>query len=73
MIGSITIGASKGTDAMSEEIRQIVRPRACAMGGDVVSLMASGSGSNRRGYGQQNIAFTVWGKASGGTSEPQKF
>ncbi len=73
MVGSIMIGASDGTDAMSEDIRKLVRPRACAMGGDVVSLLASGTGSNRRGVPQQNIVFTVWGKQSRAPSPPQKF
>jgi hypothetical protein len=59
-IGIITLGAAQGTDPMSEAVRQEVRPRACAMGGEVISPMMAGDGANRRGYGQTNIAFTVW-------------
>jgi hypothetical protein len=73
MIGMITIGADQGSDAMSEPIRSLVRPRACGMGGDIVSLLASGTGANRRGYGQQNIAFTVWAKRSAEPSTPKPF
>jgi len=65
MVGAVMIGADPGTSAMSESIRRLVRPRACAMGGHVVSLLGDGSGSNAYGVGQQNIVFSVWGKRSG--------
>ncbi len=73
MIGSVMIGAKEGTDAMADEIKALVRPRACAMGGDAISLLASGTGSNRKGFGQQNIVFTVWGKRAAKAAAPQKF
>ena len=65
MIGAVNIGASEGTDPMSEETRRIVRPRACAMGGEVVSLLASGTAQYRRQFTpQQNISFVVWSPTS---------
>ncbi len=73
MIGAISIGAKEGTDPMSEEIRQLVRPRACSMGGDVVTLLASGTGGNRRGFAQQNIVFTVWATRDENASAPKPF
>ena len=73
LIGSVMIGADEGTDAMSEGIRKLVRPRACRMGGEVVSLLATGSGSNDYGHAQQNIAFTVWGPRSASSSQPRPF
>jgi hypothetical protein len=60
MIGAVTIGAHEGTDAMSEEIRSLVRPRACEMGGGEVSLLASGTDANAYGHSQQSIVFQVW-------------
>lgn len=72
-IGIVSIGASVDTDAMSDEIRNIVKPRACAMGGDAVSLLASGTGANRRGYAQQNIAFIVWGRRMEKAAPPRDF
>jgi hypothetical protein len=73
MIGSVLVGAEKGADAMSEEIRALVRPRACAMGGEVLSLLVTGEGSNRRGHAQQNIAFQVWAKVTAGSAGPKPF
>ncbi len=73
MIGAITIGAKEGTDPMSEEIRGLVRPRACAMGGDVVTLLGSGTGANRKGFAQQNIVYTVWATRPEGAAAPQPF
>jgi len=72
-IGMVTVGADEGTDALSEEVRQLVRPRACAMGGEVLSLMASGTGSNRGGHAQQNIVFTVWAHRASQPATPEPF
>jgi hypothetical protein len=72
MIGVVNIGANEGTDAMSEEIRQLVRPRACGMGGEVLSLLATGAAQYRGQLrAQQNISFTVWGPIS--SQGPQPF
>jgi hypothetical protein len=73
MIGVISIGAEEGTDPMSEEIRRLVRPRACSMGGDVVTLLASGTGANRRGFAQQNIVYTVWATRPEDAATPKPF
>jgi hypothetical protein len=73
MIGAVNLGADEGTDPMSEEIRKLVRPRACGMGGEVVSLLASGSAQYRGQLrAQQNISFTVWGPISAHQG-PQRF
>jgi hypothetical protein len=72
MVGAVNIGADEGTDPMSEPMRALVRPRACAMGGEVISLLASGAAQYRgQFHAQQNISFTVWGAASSHT--PQRF
>lgn len=73
MIGMVTIGADAGTDAFSEKMKQLVRPRACGMGGEIVSLLASGSDANAYGHPQQSIAYTVWAKRSAAPSGPQAF
>jgi hypothetical protein len=72
-VGVVAIGADEGTDAMSEDIRKLVRPRACAMGGEVISLQGSGSGANHWGRAQQNIFFGVWAKQNQASASPQKF
>jgi hypothetical protein len=73
MVGSVLIGADKGTDAFSDEVKKIVRPRACKMGGEIVSLLASGTDANLYGHAQQSIAYTVWAKRSSAPSGPQTF
>ncbi len=73
MIGMVTIGADSGTDAFSDEMKKLVRPRACRMGGEIVSLLASGSDANAYGHPQQSIAYTVWAKRSTAPSGPQAF
>ena len=78
MIGAVTLGLAQGTDVMSEEVRKLVRPRACGMGGEVVSLLATGdsghyeiSGHNIRTVAQTDVVFTVWGPRTAPT--PQQF
>ena len=62
MVGMVTVGADEGTDAFSAKIKELVRPRACRMGGEVVSLLASGTDSNAYGHAQQSIAYQVWAR-----------
>jgi hypothetical protein len=73
MIGMVTVGADEGTDSQSEEIRNLVRPRACGMGGDLVSLLSSGTGTTLARTAQQNIAFTVWAKRTQVSAAPKPF
>jgi hypothetical protein len=80
MIGAVTLGLDEGTDVMSEAVRALVRPRACAMGGEVVSLLASGtaghyqiSGSMIRTTAQTDAAFTVWAHVPAAGPGPEKF
>lgn len=55
-------------------MRKLVRPRACGIGGDVVSLAANGITRGRAQLrAQQTIAFTVWGKRAAQSSQPQPF
>lgn len=79
MIGAVTLGLAQGTEVMSEPVRALVRPRACAMGGEVVSLLATGdsghyaiSGSSIRTVLQTDAVFTVWGPRAAKTG-PEKF
>jgi hypothetical protein len=71
MIGVVALGLDSGTNPMSPEVRKLVRPRACAYGGEVVSLLASGDSSNGHGVPQTDVVFTVWGPRT--TSGPQPF
>lgn len=57
-VGVVTLGMTQGTDPMSEAVRREVRPHACAMGGEVIALLRAST--NRRGYEQTTIVFSVW-------------
>ena len=76
-IGVVTVGAPAGADALSPDIKQLVRPKVCAMGGEVLSLVATGTGAVGRGSDQamqQNILFMVWAKRSAAAAAtPQAF
>jgi hypothetical protein len=79
MIGAVTLGLDKNVDVMSEPVRALVRPRVCAMGGEVVSLLAAGaanhleiSGNLIRTVEQTDVVFTVWAHAAAAPA-PQKF
>ncbi len=71
MIGTVALGLPRGTDVLSESVRKLVRPRACAMGGAVLSLVGSGdaghygiSGNRIVTVNQTDALFIVWGARS---------
>jgi hypothetical protein len=62
LVGVVTLTAPAGTNALDDSIRQRVQPRACALGGDAVSVGAS---ANTAGLGaSQSITFDVWARQS---------
>lgn len=78
MIGLITLGLDPGVDVLSEQVRALVRPRACAMGGEVVSLLGGGDdyhaarvGRSTVDVAQTSIVFTVWAHTAAAVA-PQK-
>jgi hypothetical protein len=78
MVGAITVEAPTGTDPMSPELRDKVRPEACRLGGAAVSLMVNGTEAfqMRRSLvttTQQTLAFTVWGPRSARPAQPVAF
>jgi hypothetical protein len=78
MVGMITVEAPAGTDPMSPELRDQVRPEACKLGGAVVSLLANGTDAFqlRRSLvttTQQTLAFSVWGPRSAAPAKPVAF
>jgi hypothetical protein len=79
MIGVIGLGLDPGVDVMSESVRALVRPRVCAMGGEVVSLLSGGDDHRAARVGrstidvvQTSIVFTVWAHTAAAVV-PQKF
>jgi hypothetical protein len=62
-VGTIDVGLKRGVDPMSEPARAAIRPRACVMGGDLVSFFPPAVGADY-GYAEQDIVYTVWAKRS---------
>ena len=63
-----------GTDPMDPKVRAIVRPRACALGGDAISVLASGDARNARSFRTTAFGgYVVWAKKSDKPQAPQKF
>ena len=70
-VGVVTLGMTQGTDPTSEAVRREVRPRACAVGGEVIALLRAST--NRRGYEQTTIVFSVWAHRRAPATAPQGF
>jgi len=73
-IGVVNLSnAEAGTDPLAPEVRAIVRPRACAMGGEAISVMASGDITARQSFRTTAYAaYLVWARKSA-AGAPQKF
>jgi hypothetical protein len=73
-VGMVSVSASAGTDPMSEEIRGLVRPRACAMGGEMIGLQMSGQSMGYMGSARTALAYSVWRhRAAPSNAPPQAF
>lgn len=75
-IGMITLAAMGDTNAMSDMVKAAVRPRACAMGGEYVSLLTSAIGASGMGVPYQATTYQVWAKrapAPPASQTPQPF
>jgi hypothetical protein len=67
-VGILSMTAPTGTDPYDDSIRRRVQPRACAMGGEAVTLMGAGGGFGP--IAPQGVAFAVWAKGSEGSRQP---
>jgi hypothetical protein len=55
-------------------VRLIVRPRACALGGEAISIMASGDAVSPTGLRTTAyVAYIVWAKRQSSVQAPQNF
>jgi hypothetical protein len=61
--------AEQGTDPLDPEVRALVRPRACALGGEAISVLASGDAVSRNGLRETAYAgYVVWAKKTPATA-----
>jgi hypothetical protein len=58
VVGSISLTSGGSQDAMGIETRELVRPRACAMGGEAIGLAMDANGSG----GSSAVVFSVMRK-----------
>lgn len=72
MIGQIVLQGLGEQDPFAEEARAIVRPRACAMGGDAVGIVLHATSQGVISSGTA-INYGVLKKRGGPPPEPQKF
>jgi hypothetical protein len=73
-VGIVTLSNASGTDPMSPEARALVRPRACALGGEAIAVMSSAGLKNGFGMTVGSLrSYTVWAKRTTGPATPQKF
>jgi hypothetical protein len=72
MIGQIVLQGLGEQDPFAEEARAIVRPRACAMGGDAVGLVLHATNQGALSSGTA-ISYGVLKKRGGPPPEPQTF
>lgn len=62
--------APAGTSPLDPSIRSIVRPRACRLGGEAVSILASGdayAGFSKQGY----ASYVVWARKTASAANTQ--
>ncbi|MFI5301588.1 MAG: hypothetical protein ACHREM_26160 [Polyangiales bacterium] len=64
-VGVVSLSAPRDAKPFEESIRKRVQPKACAMGGEAVSLTGAGGGFGPIGQG---IAFAVWAKRGAGNA-----
>jgi hypothetical protein len=74
-VGVVRVGnATAGTDPLDPSMRDLVRPRACALGGEAISVMASGDARARRSFRETAYAaYVVWAKKRAPGTPPQRF
>ena len=66
--------AEAGKSALDPEIRAKVRPKACALGGDAISVLASGDVQSEGSFRKTSFGgYVVWAKKSDHPAAPQKF
>ncbi len=71
--GHITISETGIADPFSERYREIVRPRACAMGGEAVAIMLSSTNQGMMGSGSGTVYSVLRHRQSPEPQAPQRF
>jgi hypothetical protein len=62
-----------GTDPMAPNLRDLIRPEACALGGEAISVMGSGNVITPVATTSAYASYIVWGRRMAASAAPQKF
>ena len=73
VLGYVTLSDHGVQDPNATENRELVRPRACAMGGTAVAVAVTGMEENRAGRKGSSIAYMVLRPKSNDTQAPTAF
>jgi hypothetical protein len=65
--------APAGTAPFDPKVRDMVRPRACALGGEAISVLGSGDVSANGFTDSAYATYIVWAKKHQVSSAPEKF
>jgi hypothetical protein len=72
LVGMIHVRASAGAQATDEDVKKEVRPKACALGGELVAPAMSHGARNKLGMEvAQSLGFVVYAKKT--STAPQKY
>jgi hypothetical protein len=74
LLGIVSIGANHGVDPVSEKAREMIRPKACELGGTAVSLVQSVSSRASIGMGTSGaVQFAVLRSKMSSSTAPSDF
>lgn len=72
ILGHVVLQETGVQDPMQEKYREIIRPRACAMGGEAVAILQQATSSTAFGSGS-GVDYAVVRKKTSGAAPPAKF
>ena len=73
VVGYVVVNETGVADPFAEKYRALVRPRACAMGGEAVTIMQSATGMGMAGMQGSSVNYAVIKKPSTTTAAPTAF
>lgn len=73
VVGYVVVSETGVADPFAEKYRALVRPRACAMGGEAVTIMQSGTGSGMAGTQASSVNYAVIKRPATEAAAPTAF
>lgn len=73
VVGYVVVSETGVADPFAEKYRALVRPRACAMGGEAVTIMQSSTGGGMAGMSGSSVNYAVIKHPSSEAAAPTAF